>query len=293
MRFVAGAIVLVAGTGVGIFASSASAEAKCPQGKICFYHDVDNSGSMSLQERLTSAPYSIYSFQHSHYANGETLDNSASSLVNNSDRCLNLFPDPHFRSAKNGIRVIVGPHIGVNLSAHIDDSHNSYDGDSISSAYTYAPDKDGKCDGGVAAHESKAYVGPGEPSATPEPAPSDTPKPETSSQSPTPSPSETSSPSGASTPSGITQTKFSIVNSGDGQAQLDQSPGDGAPAWIWGKVREGLTGYVEYQYYDGKTDRLGLGSDGKGYSVEPPRQVWRIKICVNTTQMCTPWNDSI
>ncbi|MCZ4610302.1 peptidase inhibitor family I36 protein [Streptomyces sp. Lzd4kr] len=290
MRFVAGAIVLVAGTGVGIFASSASAEAKCPQGKICFYHDVDNSGSMSLQERLTSTPYSIYSFQHSHYTNGETLDNSASSVVNNSDRCLNLFPDPNFRSVNNGIRVIVGPHIGVNLNAYIGDSDNSYDGDSISSAYTYAPDKDGKCDGGVARHQSKAYAGPGEPSATPEPTPSDTPKPEAPSQSPTPSPSETPK------SSGTTPTKFTIKNSEGGEAELDQRPGDGAPSWVWGKVdSDQQTGYVYYQYYDGSGDKLELRKGGQGYGVEPPRQVWRISMCVNEEggPACTPWNQSL
>ncbi|WP_443078963.1 peptidase inhibitor family I36 protein [Streptomyces sp. NBC_01497] len=122
---------------------SASAAAVCPIGKVCFYQDSQERGSMSVQDRLTSGPYySIHDFRNSHYHNNASLNDSISSVVNSSSRCLNLFADPDFRSSRS-YRIIMAPGSRMDMD---DTMKGVSDNDAMSSAYTYNVDSDGKCD---------------------------------------------------------------------------------------------------------------------------------------------------
>lgn len=80
-------------------------------------------------------------------------------------------------------------------------------------------------------------------------------------------------------------TRYSVTSFGV-VGQLDTSPGDGAPSWVWG-YGQNNAGYVEYEYYDGAIKSLYVPSGGSS-TIEPSQLVWRIRTC-NTSWQCGSW----
>lgn len=96
-------------TAVGIAVSMAQpADAgptnRCPRGAICFYRDYDFASSISIQWMLVDARYgshySIGDFRKRRYVNERwgSLDNSVSSISNNSNRDLWVCLDPGYKA---------------------------------------------------------------------------------------------------------------------------------------------------------------------------------------------------
>lgn len=153
-------------------ASAAPALADCLDNHICFYesfHD-DGTGNLSLagsqsdqssalidHQQTISVPWEegvggptvgttppqagadgkIADFHNSHYTNGDSLNDSVSSIVNNSNHCLFMFGDSSFiippGHDKEGIEM--GPHSTLFLVGATFGDVN----DKLSSAYTIAP----------------------------------------------------------------------------------------------------------------------------------------------------------
>lgn len=82
--------------GIVALAQPAEAAAACPSGAVCFYQDYNGRGSISVQPRLVSGSHQIADFRNSHYINGQNLNDSASSIINNSGRTLCLFANVNF-----------------------------------------------------------------------------------------------------------------------------------------------------------------------------------------------------
>ena len=95
---VAIAVALV-GVGIGASTTPASAAAVCARGHICFYQNPWYRGSMSDQTNtLIFGSGKIGDFRNKRYFNGANLNDSISSVVNNTSQCIALYSDIDFQS---------------------------------------------------------------------------------------------------------------------------------------------------------------------------------------------------
>jgi len=111
------ASLAVAGAAV-IAPHEANAAYLCGQGQICLYQNINETGSVAVEPRLNPDspgfnPNGISNFQNSHYTNGQSLNDSVSSVENNSDYDLVLFENADY----GGNSVIIAPHQTVNLTS--------------------------------------------------------------------------------------------------------------------------------------------------------------------------------
>lgn len=92
----------------------AQAAYTCGQQQVCFYKDYNATGTASVQARLNRSSGTAFvgyikDFRNSHYTNGETLQDSISSIVNNSDDDMLLYDEGNF----GGPRVLIPRHSGL------------------------------------------------------------------------------------------------------------------------------------------------------------------------------------
>ena len=107
---------------------SADAAAVCPAGAICFYKDIGERGTASIQSRLVSAPYYISDFRNSHFNDGEILNDQVSSIVNNSSYLTLMISTDTYQ---HGLRLRIAPGTKLDLTG----AYSAYN-DAISSADT-------------------------------------------------------------------------------------------------------------------------------------------------------------
>ncbi|XVU22634.1 peptidase inhibitor family I36 protein [Actinoplanes sp. CA-054009] len=87
----AAAALLSAAAGLVGTVAPAQAAATCPQGHICFFQNTSFTGSMSDQTNpLIYGSQKIDVFWNSHYTNGQNINDSISSVVNNTGSCIQL-----------------------------------------------------------------------------------------------------------------------------------------------------------------------------------------------------------
>lgn len=138
-----GAAVL-AGVGVATNAAPASAAATCPSGHICFFHDEDYRGSMSDRTAQLTGHYradgndgTISDFRQYGYFNPSagSLNDSISSIVNNSGSCLSLWGNVGFQvpGGHSNEVIVLSPYTRFNAR----DYESWYVNDKFSSAATY------------------------------------------------------------------------------------------------------------------------------------------------------------
>ena len=118
-------VATIAATGGGLaFSGTAQAKEECPtgteanhmSGQVCFYENFDFTGSFADEPLLNGtgtgqATGIIYNFQNSHFANGDTLNDNISSIVNNTNNSVRIYQD--FKLS--GRSIIISPHSQVNL----------------------------------------------------------------------------------------------------------------------------------------------------------------------------------
>jgi hypothetical protein len=157
---VVGAVLAAGAALVGAGSTPAWALAVCPTDHVCFYQDFhDNGGTLSFagtmsdqNNALIDHPTTVFAawtdanvgadgkisdFRNSHYTNGDGLNDSVSSIANNSNHCLFLLGDINFDIAINHAQegVEMGPHSALALvGATFGDAN-----DRLSSAYTVVP----------------------------------------------------------------------------------------------------------------------------------------------------------
>jgi hypothetical protein len=88
---VSAAVIVGAGAAIALASTPALAAATCPQGHICFFENTNFTGSMSDQTNaLIYGKGKIDVFWNSHYTNGDNLNDTVSSVVNNTQSCIGL-----------------------------------------------------------------------------------------------------------------------------------------------------------------------------------------------------------
>lgn len=92
----AGGVALAVVT-AGLLGAPTAAEAAyvCPDGKVCLYEDHNATGSVAVEPRLNfeTGYDQINNLANSHYTNGDSANNSISSLVNDTGFGLTLCTD--------------------------------------------------------------------------------------------------------------------------------------------------------------------------------------------------------
>jgi peptidase inhibitor family I36 len=106
----------IAGTVIVLPGTAQAAPYQCKDKQDCFFKELDSKGTVSVQARLIpdSGKFVgwIDDFRNSHYTDGSSLQDSVSSVVNNTDRWIIIYDEGH----RHGIRTVVGPHSTANLN---------------------------------------------------------------------------------------------------------------------------------------------------------------------------------
>ncbi|MFH8220020.1 peptidase inhibitor family I36 protein [Streptomyces sp. NPDC018057] len=113
--------VTVAGTAPATAASGCNG--------ICFYEGYGYSGQKSDQTKtLVNGSHQIKRFTNSHYQNGADINDSVTSIVNNTDKCLKLYYDFDFQHNVQGKDrdrgLVIGKYTSVVLDGHTDGRFN-------------------------------------------------------------------------------------------------------------------------------------------------------------------------
>lgn len=97
-----------------IAAQAAPAVYQCGANQDCIFEGPDYSGSVAVQAAFNPGPgpHVIDSFINSHYQNGHSMQDSASSVVNNTDIPLWLYVEAGLR----GNVAVIDPHSRTNLN---------------------------------------------------------------------------------------------------------------------------------------------------------------------------------
>ncbi|MFG1914314.1 peptidase inhibitor family I36 protein [Micromonospora sp. NPDC048898] len=114
-RMIWSAPVAVATTilSLGFLPGTAQAAYPCPTDWVCLYQNTNATGSASVQPRLNPASGGyvgvINDFRNSHYTNGASLQDSVSSIVNNTNQFVLLAE--HIN--QSGRKVLITPYSGL------------------------------------------------------------------------------------------------------------------------------------------------------------------------------------
>jgi hypothetical protein len=112
---VIGAPVVVAG-GLAIAPAAAQAAYTCGSNQVCIYEGPNFTGSVAVQPALNPGhgyiESGIENFASKHYTNGDNMNDSAASVINNAQQDLLLWRD----SGDDGPQVVVSRGTKVNLS---------------------------------------------------------------------------------------------------------------------------------------------------------------------------------
>ncbi|SNY25886.1 peptidase inhibitor family I36 protein [Paractinoplanes atraurantiacus] len=109
LRGLVGAASAVAGA-VALLPGAAQAAYVCPANAFCMYKNLNATGTVSVQAALnTGASGYLEDFRNSHYSNGESLENSVSSVVNNTGGFVYLYDE----WKRQGTWVVIYPHSGT------------------------------------------------------------------------------------------------------------------------------------------------------------------------------------
>ncbi|MFB7600908.1 peptidase inhibitor family I36 protein [Streptomyces sp. NPDC056160] len=128
-RAVAATLSVTAAALFGGIATGTPASAAASCSGVCFYEGYWYSGQKSDQTKtLVSGSGQIQRFTNSHYQNGANINDSVSSVVNNTGYCLKLYYDFDFQhnvqgsDSKRGM--IIGKYTSVVLDGNTDSAFN-------------------------------------------------------------------------------------------------------------------------------------------------------------------------
>ncbi|MEV4348216.1 peptidase inhibitor family I36 protein [Actinoplanes sp. NPDC049596] len=114
-----GAVLATAGV-VAVSPAAAQAAWVCQSGYVCIYKDYDKKGTVAVLPELSpaSGKYTgrAQDFRNYKYTNGDNLNDSASSVVNLTDRTLRVYEHGNYNSTKSGGWTDIYPNSWSNIN---------------------------------------------------------------------------------------------------------------------------------------------------------------------------------
>ena len=110
-----GAAIAVAGSLI-VAPAAAQAAYVCRSGEVCIYQHWNLTGSVAvLPELRNGGSGKVADFRNHRYTNGENLNDSASSVINLSNRSFYIYSEGNYNLYKSGRKLWVTPGVTVNF----------------------------------------------------------------------------------------------------------------------------------------------------------------------------------